>query len=76
MKKLGARIPIVYFSKGEVTFKHDTLHYNALKEKNKLLKSYCSLDNDLSFVLDYSSIKSIGGAYMKENPWANLNGTG
>ncbi len=60
MKQLGARIPIVYFSKGEVSFKDDKLHYNALKEKNKLLMSYCSLDNDLSFVLNHSNIKSIG----------------
>lgn len=52
------KAPLAYFSKGEVNFRHDTLHYNALKG-NDLLNSYWNLNEDLSFVLNRFNINSI-----------------
>ena len=51
--------PLAYFSKGEIIFEHDTLHYNSIKKKNYLLNSYYNLNDDLSFIINRANIKSI-----------------
>lgn len=50
---------IVYFSQGELLFKKDKIIYNAVKAKKRFLYSYNNLNNDLSFELNHSNIKSI-----------------
>ena len=51
--------PLVYFSKGEISFEHGTFHYNALKGGNYLLNSFHNLNEDLFFIINRSNIKSI-----------------
>ena len=51
--------PLVYFSKGEINFEHDKLRYNAIKRGSYLLNSFHNLNEDLSFIINRSNIKSI-----------------
>lgn len=51
--------PLVYFSKGKINFKQNTLHYNAIKKGSYLLNSFHNLNNNLSFSINRSNIKSI-----------------
>lgn len=51
--------PLMYFSNGELTFKNDKLYYTALKSEDNLLNNYYNLNDNLSFELISSNIKSI-----------------
>lgn len=60
--------PSVFFSRGELTFEGDELIYRAFGEKSDSDKDpvYKNLQNDLSFALNSSNIKSIEKYHFKK----------
>jgi hypothetical protein len=63
-------MPIVLFSKGQITLGEKSLKYNAFQERSGFLKSYSNLKDDLVFEIDYSDIQSID-RYRHENAFIN-----
>lgn len=60
------RTPLLYFSQGEITVENNTkLRFNAIKVKNRF-SPYYNLNDDLSFSLTHSTIKSIEWYHFKK----------
>ena len=52
-------LPIVFFSKGEITLNDNLFEYKAIKNNIGFLKSYSNLHDELNFKLEYFKVKSI-----------------